>query len=218
MSSPLSLRLLLADNHPLVREGLSTFLSRHADFQIVAQAANGAEAVRLYRSHQPDLVIMDVLMPEMDGIEATRAILLEWPDARIILFSASTAEEYVYQAHSTGARAYLSKGSEGKDLLAAIREVLAGKIYLSEVGASRLTQRLQRLELTPRELEMLGYIARGMSNAQIGAHCYISEGTVKSHVNRLLMKRRVRDRTGAAMAALQRGLIRLEEMPAAKEQ
>jgi len=202
-------RILLADDHAVVREGLAALLNRRPDLVVVGEAGDGDEAVELFRKLQPDLVLMDLRMPKRDGIEAIAAIRSEAKDARIVVLSNSAGDEDIFRALAAGAKAYLLKDSSRNEILDAIRAVLAGRRWIPPVVAAKLAERMPNVQLTPREHDVLVGIARGLSNKEIADTHGISEGTVKGHVNMLLAKLGVRDRTQAALAAIQRGLVHL---------
>ncbi|MCW3098540.1 MAG: two component transcriptional regulator, LuxR family [Chthonomonadaceae bacterium] len=204
------IRILVAEDHTIVREALSLLLSNEAPLQVVAQAKNGEEAIRQFRELEPDIVLMDLHMPDMGGIEATEALCREFPNAKVIILSFSDAEEDVYRAFCAGAKAYILKESETADFIATIQNVIAGRKYISAAVALRLAERTRRLELTGREMEVLQCLVRGMSNAEIGAQLFVSTGTIKGHTNHLLTKLQVTDRTGAVLVGLRRGLVSLE--------
>jgi two-component system NarL family response regulator len=206
LSDPKS-RILLVDDHAVVREGLVSLLQRQSDLQVVAEAADGASAIRLYRQHRPDLVVLDLRLPDMDGAEVTAAIRAEFPQARLLVLSSFDGDEDIYRALKAGARAYVLKDSTREELLAAVRTVAAGQRSLSAAVAERLAERVTGSELTARELAVLRQIVSGRSNKQIASALSISEGTVKTHVKSILAKMGVEDRTEAAVLALRRGLV-----------
>ena len=206
MSDPRT-RILLVDDHAVVREGLVSLLQRQSDLQVVAEAADGASAICLYREHRPDLVVLDLRLPDMDGAEVTAAIRAEFPQARLLVLSSFDGDEHIYRALKAGARAYVLKDSTREELLAAVRAVAAGQRSLSTAVAERLAERVAGSELTPRELAVLRQIVGGRSNKQIAAALSVSEGTVKTHVKSILAKMGVEDRTEAAVLALRRGLV-----------
>ena len=206
MSDPRT-RILLVDDHAVVREGLVSLLQRQSDLHVVAEAADGASAIRLYREHRPDLVVLDLRLPDMDGAEVTAAIRAEFPQARLLVLSSFDGDEHIYRALKAGARAYVLKDSTREELLAAVRAVAAGQRSLSTAVAERLAERVAGSELTPRELAVLRQIVGGRSNKQIAAALSVSEGTVKTHVKSILAKMGVEDRTEAAVLALRRGLV-----------
>jgi len=209
MNQPPCVRILVVDDHPMTREGLCAVLSRIPENCIVAEGNNGLEAIDLYRLHQPDVVLMDLSMPQMDGLQATRAIVQEFPDAQVVIFSASDGDETIYRAMRAGARAYLLKDTSAAVLLETIAQVAAGQTYLPPDLAAKLAGRLHLRDLTLREQEVLEQIVAGRTNSEIGASLFISEGTVKSHVNRILDKLQAHDRTQAAMTAIRRGLVQV---------
>ncbi len=204
------IRVLLADDHPMMREGIAAVIERHPDMKVVAQADNGREAVNLYQEHLPDVVLMDLQMPGMDGLEAIVAIRAEYPTARIIVLTTYDGDEDIYRSLYAGAAGYLLKDSSRNDLLEAIRTVHHGKQLVTPEIAAKLAQRIRRTELTARELEVLNQIAAGKSNLEIGTLLSISEGTVKAHVNNILTKLSVTDRTQAVITAIQRGIVHLD--------
>jgi two-component system NarL family response regulator len=204
------IRILLVDDHAVVREGLAAMISRRADMQVVAEAENGARAVELARQHKPDVILMDLRMPQMSGVEALARIRAEQPEARVIVLTTFDGDEDIYRALQAGARAYLLKDTPRDELLEAIRAVHAGQKRLPLEVAAKLAERVTAPELTPRELEVLRLIVAGNSNKEIGAVLSIAEGTVKIHVNNLLGKLGVADRTQAVTEALKRGIVHLD--------
>ena len=206
-----AIRILIADDHPVVREGVAAMIERRPDMTVVAEAATGREAVAAYRAAQPDVVLMDLRMPEMTGVEAIGAIRGEFPGARIIVLTTYDGDEDIYRGLQAGARAYLLKDAPRDELLDAIRAVHAGQSRIPPAVAARLAERvLAGPQLTPRELEVLRGIVAGQSNKEIGAALSIGEGTVKAHVNNILGKLGVNDRTQAVTTALQRGIVHLD--------
>ena len=206
------IRILIVDDHPLICHGLSSLIAQQEDMQAVGEARNGHEAVEMFRWHHPDIVLMDLRMPEMDGLDALRTIHNEATDARILVLSAFDADEDIYRCMQAGAKAYLLKSAPNEDLLRAIREVNAGQTHLPPEVASKLALRLTARELTMREMEVLNLLAMGKNNKEIGTDLYIAEGTVKAHVNSILAKLEASDRTQAVMKALKRGLVPLEPL------
>ena len=200
-------RILVVDDHAVVREGLVSLLQRQSDLQVVAEASDGATAIRLYRQHQPDMVVLDLRLPDLDGAEVTAAIRAEFPQARLLVLSSFDGDEDIYRALKAGARAYVLKDSSREELLAAVRTVAAGQRRIPPAVAERLAERVEGSELTARELAVLRQIVSGRSNKQIAKVFAISEGTVKTHVKSILAKLDVADRTEAAVAALRRGLV-----------
>ncbi len=205
-----NIRILVVDDHHIVRQGLVALLSTVSDFEVVAQADDGAEAVELHRKLRPDVTIMDLRLPRMSGVDAITAIRSEYPRARFIVLTTYDGDEDIYRALQAGAKGYLLKGMNAGELTDAIRTVHAGKTRIPSVVAERLAERVSGTELTTRELEVLRLIVQGFSNKEIGNRLHISEATVKTHINNLLSKLGVSDRTQAATTALQRGLVHLE--------
>ena len=210
MSKDKPLRIMIADDHFVVRMGLAAVVNTQADMSVIAEATTGAQAVEMYRQHRPDVVLMDVRMPEMNGIDAIIAIRKDYADARFIVLTTYDGDEDIYRALHAGARAYLLKDMLRDELVETIRAVYAGQRRIPAEIANRLAERMNRTELTARELEVLKLIAQGKSNKIIAADLFISEGTVKIHVNNILSKLGVSDRTHAATFALQRGIIHLD--------
>jgi DNA-binding NarL/FixJ family response regulator len=204
------IKILVVDDHFVVRMGVSTLLNAQDDMTVVGEAANGNQGVELFRKYRPDVTLMDLRMPEMNGVAAIAAIRNEYPDARIIVLSTYDGDEDIYRAFQAGARAYLLKDMHHDELVNAIRAVHQGQRFIPPVIANRLAERMPRSELTARELEVLKLIVKGMSNKEIASALSITEGTVKIHVNNLLGKLGVSDRTKAATTALQRGIVYLE--------
>lgn len=210
MKNPKHTRILVVDDHFMVRMGLSASLNAEPDMQVVAEAAAGESVVDAYREHQPDLVLMDVRMPGMSGAEATTEILQQFPQAQILMLSTHAGEEEIYRALQAGARGYVLKSVVREELLRAIRQVAQGERYLDSSVASILESRVAHRPLTSRELEVLRMVAKGLGNKEIANLLDIAEVTVKLHVSHVLEKLNVRDRTEAATAALQRGIISLD--------
>jgi len=209
MSSPAEpVRVLVVDDHPVVREGISALLEEALDVRVVAQAGDGESALDLFARHRPDVTIMDLGLPGMTGAETTAALRGRFGDVRIVILTVHEGDEDIYRALEAGARGYLLKSASGDRLVATVRAVASGLWRIPPEVSERLAQRVARPPLTPRERQILTLIVAGRGNKQIGADLAISEGTVKTHVNSLLAKLGVADRTEAAVAALQRGLVR----------
>ena len=208
--SPSKLRILIADDHTLVRIGLRSSIEMEPDFSIVAEAGSGEQAVAEYRKHQPEVVLLDLRMPGMDGIQTTAALCREFPGARIIVISTFTGGDDILRAMQAGAKTYLPKSVQREELIKAIRAIAKGESYLPNVVASRLADRLRRPDLTVRELEVLRLVAAGNSNKEIAAALSIEVGTVKLHVGKILEKLHARDRTEAATMAIQAGIVWLD--------
>lgn len=208
--------LIVADDHPLVRQGVCAFLEIQPGIRILGQASNGREAVELCREHRPDVVLMDLLMPEMDGIEATAAIKKIHPDAKVIVLSSFHEDSHVLRAIKAGVLSYLLKDVAAEELVAAIRKAARGEAVLNSRVASQIMGALTSgdrpaanalADLTARELEVLRMIAQGLSNQRIAEELVLSEKTVKTHVSSILMKLNVGDRTQAAAIAWRTGLV-----------
>ena len=210
MSGQNPIRILVVDDHFVVRMGVSTLVNAQDDMTVVGEAANGRQGVELFRTSRPDVTLMDLRMPEMNGVAAIVAIRSEFPDARIIVLSTYDGDEDIYRAFQAGARAYLLKDMHHEEVVNAIRAVHQGQRFIPPAIANRLAERMPRSELTARELEVLKLIVKGMSNKEIASALLITEGTVKIHVNNMLAKLGVSDRTKAATTALQRGIVYLE--------
>jgi DNA-binding NarL/FixJ family response regulator len=202
------IRILVVDDHLVVREGLSAILSHEPDMAVVAEAGDGQQAVHLYCAYRPGVTLMDLRLPKLSGIEATAAIRSRFPEARIIMLTSFDGEEDIYRSLEAGARAYLLKSASREELLSTVRTVAAGGCRIPPFAAERLAQRIQKSALTSRELDVLKRIVAGASNKQIAATLGIAEATVKTHVNSILGKMSVSDRTGAAIAAIRRGIVR----------
>lgn len=207
MSGPGRLRVLIVDDHAIMRAGLAAILGRAADLEVVGQASDGPGAIEAYRRLRPDVLLMDVGLPGMNGIEATRALCEEFPEARIIILTVHDGDEYVYRALRAGARAYLLKDVGGDEMIEAVRLVGSGKRLLAPAAAARLAERVAGSELTEREHAVLSILVEGKSNADIARKLGITESTVKAHVNNILSKLGVRHRTEAAAVAVRRGLV-----------
>jgi len=221
-------RLIIADDSALVRDGMRAMLARDPDLEVVAEAANGEEALRACRSSRPDLILMDVRMPKMDGLQATRAIKAEYPRTAVLVVTTHESPEYLLDAIRAGAAGYVLKESTRRELLGAVRGVLGGESPLDQELSARLLKRLaaedrsrqhpppepatKRQEppsesLTPRELDVLRHLAAGKTNRQIAQELHLSLSTVKGHLERLISKLGVSDRTQAAVKAVELGLI-----------
>jgi two-component system NarL family response regulator len=203
------IRIIVVDDQAVVRQGFVALINTVADMEVIAEGTNGREAVELYRRHRPDVLLTDLRMPVMGGVEAIGVIKREWPEARVIVLTAFDGDEDIYRSLQAGAQGYLLKDMFFEELESAIRTVHAGGRRIPGVVAERLAERVGGSDLTGRELEVLRLIVAGRSNKEIGAALKISEATVKSHVNSILGKLGVNDRTQAATTALQRGLVHL---------
>jgi DNA-binding NarL/FixJ family response regulator len=203
-----SIRILAVDDHPLFRSGIAALLATQPDMSLVAEASNGREAIERFRAHRPDITLMDLQMPEMNGLDAMIAIRDEFPEARIIVLTTYTGDVQVLRAMKTGARAYLLKNLLDKELLETIRAVHGGKKALSAEASYELAEHATDETLTPGEIEVLQLIAAGNANKQIADKLSITEETVKGRVKNILSKLGANDRTQAAMIGLKRGIIR----------
>jgi DNA-binding NarL/FixJ family response regulator len=208
-TSPAVIRVMTVDDHALIREGVGALIANQKDMSLVGEASNGREAIEQFRSHRPDVTLMDLQMPEMDGIDALIAIRSEFPDARIIVLTTYAGDALCKRAMKAGAQAYILKGNVRKDLLDTIRAVQAGKKILHAEVAAELATHAADDPLSEREIEVLSLIAAGNSNKLVADQLAISEDTVKGHVKSILSKLGVHDRTHAVTAALKRGIIEL---------
>ena len=221
------IRVLVADDQALVRRGFTALLDSAADIDVVGEAENGAEAVALAATARPDVILMDVRMPNLDGLEATRRLLRgEEQGPRVLILTTFDLDEYVYEALRAGASGFLLKDTPPEDLVAAIQVVARGDALLSPSITRRVIEEFvnrppasvrpvpaEVSELTSRELEMLRYLARGLSNAEIAREAFVSEATVKTHVARILMKLRLRDRVQAVVFAYEHGIVQPGDTP-----
>jgi len=203
------IRILVVDDHHVVRQGLVALINSVDDMEVVAEAADGRKGVDLHKQHLPDVTIMDLRLPVLGGVEAIQEIRRQTPQARVIVLTTFDGDENIYRALQAGARGYLLKDMFGDELMEAIRAVHAGKTRIPPVVAQRLAERMNGSELTSRELDVLRLIVAGKSNKEIGNQLHISEATVKTHINNLLGKLGVSDRTQAATSAIQRGIVQL---------
>lgn len=201
------LRILIVDDHFLVRIGLMTSIATDPDLEVVAEASTGRQAIDLYRQHKPDVVLMDLRLPDLGGIEATATLCHETLPAKVIMVSSFDASEEIYRAFQAGASGYLLKDVLGEELFRAIKTVAAGGQYVPPAIARALAEHSAEKELTARELEVLRLLVKGLSNREIGQLLGFSENTAKFHLKNILAKLEVSDRTEAATAAYQRGLL-----------
>jgi len=202
------IRVMVVDDHPIVRQGVIAVLGNQPDIEMAGEAASGREAIERHRESRPDVTLMDLRLPDISGVEAIRRIREEAPDSRFIVLTTYDGDEDIHQALEAGARAYLLKDSFTEEVVETVRAVHGGARRVPEAIARRLAERPPLSDLSPRELEVLRLVARGMTNKDIADELGIAEGTVKIHVTRLLGKLGVDDRTAAVMIALQRGIIR----------
>lgn len=211
MNKSISIRILITGDHPVVRWGLAAIVGREMDMTIVGQASNGYETIEVYRSCQPDVLLMDLRMPQLSGVAAIKTICTEFKNPNIIILTTSDDED-IYCGTEAGVKGYLLKNAEPDELLKAVRTVACGQKYIPPAVAAKLEMRFHNPELSDRQLEVLRLITNGKSNQEIGATLYITEGTVKYHVNNILGKLGVHDRTQAAMLAVKRGMVDFASM------
>ncbi|MBW4625935.1 MAG: response regulator [Brasilonema octagenarum HA4186-MV1] len=209
MSLATTIRILIVDDHSIVRQGLAIIINRDPEMTVIAQAEDGQQGVNLFREYQPDITLMDLRMPQMAGVEAITAICAEFKSARIIVLTTYDSDEDIYRGLQAGAKGYLLKDAKSNELFNAIRTVYRGQQYIPPSVGAKLVQRMSNPELSERELEVLRLMAQGMSNLDISTILSIGESTVKSHVNRILSKLGVNDRTQAVIIAVKRGIVSL---------
>jgi DNA-binding NarL/FixJ family response regulator len=203
------IRVMTVDDHPIYRGGLAALIGAYSDLRLIAEAANGRDAVEGFRQHRPDVVLMDLSMPVMGGVDAISAITAEFPDARIIALTTWDGDADIHRALEAGARGYLLKDVVSEEVADAIRQVHAGARAIPTEVAKRLAEYTPRIELTEREVEVLEQMAKGLSNREIGVALGRTEGTIKVHVLHILQKLDAADRTEAVTLGLQRGIIHL---------
>lgn len=201
--------LLTVDDHPIYRGGLAALIAAYPDLKLVAEAANGREAVEMYRQHRPDVTLMDLSMPVMNGVEAIRTIVAEFPEARIVALTTWDGDADIQRSLEAGARGYLLKDVVSDEVADSIRQVHAGRKVVPAEVAKRLAEFTPRVDLTAREHEVLTHMARGLSNKEIGAALSVAEATIKVHVLHIFQKLNAADRTEAVTVGLQRGIIHL---------
>ncbi len=206
----LQARVLVVDDHSLLRTGVANIINQEPGFEVVAEAANGRDAIDAFVAWRPDVVLMDLRMPEMEGVEAVRRIREIDPQARVIVLTTYDADEDIARALQAGAKAYILKDIAAAALVACIHDVLAGKTYLAPSAAAKLAERVTQVQLTPRELVTLRLMADGHSNKEIATALSISERTVKTHLGHLFEKLGVTSRTEAVRVATRRGLVRFD--------
>lgn len=206
-AEPSPIRILAVDDHPLVRNGISALVSGQSDMKLVGEASNGREAIQRFREHRPDVTLMDLQMPDINGLDAIIAIHSEFPEARIIVLTTYVGDVQVLRAIKAGARAYLLKNTLHKELLDTIRAVYAGKKTISPEVSFQLAEHATDEALTPAEVRVLRLIAEGNANKEIAAQLSLSEETVKGQVRNILSKLGAKDRTHAAMIGIRRGII-----------
>jgi DNA-binding NarL/FixJ family response regulator len=203
------IRVLTVDDHPLLRDGIAALIGSEEDMELIGEASNGREGLDMFRKFRPDVTLMDLQMPEMNGIDAIGAIRGEFPEARIIVLTTHPGDVQVSRALKAGARAYLMKGELRKELLETVRAVHAGQKRLSSEVAAEIAEHVTDSSLTPREIDVLRLVAAGNANKEVGARLSLTEVTIKSHMKNILAKLGANDRTHAVTIALKRGIIDL---------
>ncbi len=202
--------ILCVDDHPLVRKGIAAILANEKDMKLIAEAGSGAEAVEAFRQFRPDVTLMDLRMPGMDGIEATKEIRKIDPDAKIIALTSYDGDQEIYRALEAGVRGYILKESVHTEIVRAIRVVQSGKRLMPPEVAERLSEHFPQVALTPREIEVLQHVAKGLGNKEIGVRLGTAAGTVKMHLQNILSKLGASDRTHAVTLAIRRGIIHID--------
>lgn len=208
MSKPKSIRIVIADDHIVVRDGLAAILGLQPDMEIVAEAGDGEEACAAFEKHRPDVLLLDLRMPKLDGVDVVRAVCAKHPDARIVIITTYAGDEDIFHSLKAGAKGYLLKDAPRQQIIEAVRNVFAGEDYIPAAIARKLAQHALKPQLTTREVEVIQRMARGESNKEIGVALSISEGTVKTHVKGVLAKLEATSRTEAVTIARRRGFIR----------
>ncbi len=213
MSTPTvsSIRILIVDDHPVVRAGLTSMLGTQPGLEVIGSASCGEEALEMLQDHSADLVLLDLRMPGMNGIDTLLALKRTGSAAHTIVLTSFETDEDIYRAVQAGAEGYLLKNTSLREMVEAIHAVNAGKRYIPRPIASRLAERMMRSNLTARELEILKMLAKGLTNKQVGSALGISDNTVRNHVNSIIEKLEVSDRTEAATTAIQRGIIQADD-------
>jgi two-component system NarL family response regulator len=204
------IRVMLVDDHPAFRTGMAALIENEPDLKVVAEAGNGQEALQFYRERKPDVVLMDLRLPGIGGVEATMSIRKESPDARVIILTTFDADEDIYRAIQSGAKSYLLKDTPNFEIANAIRAVFAGQQILPPKVANRLASRLQRADLSGIEMEVLQLLIKGRSNKEMALSLSITEDTVKARLKTLFTKLKVHDRTEAAITAIRHGIVHIE--------
>ena len=207
-STPKPLRLLLVDDHAVMRFGLANMLNARAEFKVIAEAENGREAIELHKEHQPDLTLLDVVMPDVGGIECLRLIKEYSPESHVLMLSSSELEHDIFQAMEAGADGYITKTASPAELIQSILAVASGESYISDEISRRLSDYSDAPQLSPRELEVIQLLRHGMSNAEIGQDLGITPRTAKAHVASILLKLGAKDRTEAVAHGFEQGLLK----------
>jgi two-component system NarL family response regulator len=206
-----AVRILIVDDHPVVQAGLASMLATHKDIEVIGSASSGEEALAIAQQDMPDIILLDLRMPGMSGIDTLRALKAAQTTARTIILTSFETDENIYRAIQAGAQGYLLKDTSQNQMLEAIATVHGGKRYIPRQIAARLAERMLRSDLTARELEILEMLAKGLTNKQIGNALAISENTVRNHVNSIMEKLEVSDRTEAVAVAIQQGIIQVAD-------
>jgi DNA-binding NarL/FixJ family response regulator len=201
------IRVLCVDDHPLVRKGIASLLSTESDVVLIAEASTGREAIELFRRFEPDVTLMDLRLPDLDGVTVTRMIRQEFPEARILALTSYDGDQDIYSAIEAGVRGYLLKEVVHSEVLRAIRAVHAGKRVLPPDVLERLSEHFPQITLTPREVEVLAFVAQGFANKDIASRLGTASGTIKMHVQNILAKLGAADRTHAVTIAIRRGIL-----------
>ena len=209
MSAAAKIRVILADDHPVVRDGLAAILNQQPDMQVIAEAEDGEQAIALYNTHKPDVMVLDLRMPKRDGVAVVNAVLATDPKARLLIMTTYDGDEDIFRSLSQGAKGYLLKDAPRQEILSAIRAVSADQPYTSSTVAAKALRRMVLPSLTQRELDVLQQLAQGRSNKDIARRLNITEGTAKTHVKSILTKLDAISRTEAVAVAHQRGLVHL---------
>jgi DNA-binding NarL/FixJ family response regulator len=204
------LGILCVDDHPLVRKGIAAILANEKDMKLIAEAGSGADALEAFRQFRPDVTLMDLRMPVMDGIETTKEIRKIDPDAKIIALTSYDGDQEIYRALEAGVRGYILKESVHTEIVRAIRVVQSGKRLMPPEVAERLSEHFPQVALTPREIEVLQHVAKGLGNKEIGVRLGTAAGTVKMHLQNILSKLGASDRTHAVTLAIRRGIIHID--------
>lgn len=205
--NPQKIRILIADDHPVMRSGMAVLLKYEPDMEVIAEARNGVEAIDLFRQHQPDVTLMDMRMPDLNGVDAIIAIRQSDPNARILIVSTYGGDENIFRGLQAGAKGYLLKDAPLDEVVLAIRKIHSGQNYIPAEIGEKLAERFMQPTLSDRESEVLKLMAQGKSNQEIASEIKVSEGTVKFHINHIYSKLGVKDRSQAILLAIKRGIV-----------
>ena len=210
VNHPEQIRVMLVDDHPAFRTGLAALIENEPDLKVVAEAGNGTEALQIFQDRLPDVVLMDLRLPGMGGVETTMAIRKQFPEARVIILTTFDTDEDIYRAIQSGAKSYLLKDTPNVELAATIRAVYKGEQILPPKVANRLARRLQRADISEIEMEVLQQLMKGRSNKEMALSLFVTEDTIKARLKTLFSKLKVHDRTEAAICAIRNGIVHLE--------